>query len=90
MAAVDEDDAIRVVGAKLAQATLEATKFAPPDTMMKVHEHFLGLMIAGYAFMQEIDIDAAWVKLREHAIAEQVNYETNIKPILDAREEQKS
>jgi len=92
MAAVnkDEDGAIRVAGAKLAQVTLEATRYAPPEIMQRVQEHCLGLMIAGYAFMRELSIDDAWVKLRELALAEQTNYEANIKPMLDAIEQRKS
>lgn len=92
MAAVeeDEDDKLRVVAAGLMNPILGALKLVPYRFVMPIQERLVGLMIAGYAFTMRQTIDEAWVALRERAIAEQVYYEVNIKPELDAREKQKS
>jgi hypothetical protein len=89
MAAVEEDDKVHTAAAYIGKTVMGALKLAPPELSSAIMERFIGLMIAGHAFTTRQTIDEAWVRLRERAIAEQMNYEVNIKHILDARDKER-
>jgi len=83
MATVDEDR-LQHAGHLLAEGVIRRVSRAPTESVLPIFKYCLGIMIAGYAFMRKIELDEAWVELRERAIAEQVAYETTIKPIIES------
>jgi hypothetical protein len=81
----DEEDKLRSAAAAVTSVALEAFKLMPQVLTVPIQARMIGLMVAGHAFMTKQTIDEAWPGLRKFAIAEQVYYETTVKPELDAR-----
>ena len=81
----DEEDKLRSAAAALTNTVLDALKLVPRSFVEPLQARVIGLMVAGHAFMTKQTIDEAWPGLRKFAIAEQVYYETTVKPELDAR-----